>query len=457
MIVVLPDSKTRHNGSMYSSSPTVGDFEQFVARDLVAYVDAHYRTLAEPHQPRPRRSFDGRLRRHADRHEARRRLRQPVHHEPVLPVAAWPRAAEQRSREDARQREGPGRRERPAVRRPRAARGRRGVGAEPAGAAVLSRPADEGRRSRRPTCWRGSPPTRRSPSSTSGSATCGAIAPSRSMSATRMASAPTPASCTTRSIATRSPTRSRSTPARTRARSPTASRITCSRSSIARCATTRPASRSRPLRRREWRVHEPLGRGRRDAPDRAAGARRGRRAWIARPVDRDPGRRQVLRLWHGQRPAGVRLRRRMDLASRRAGDAGRARRPPRSRGARQGRQQHLGPGHHPQRRPLLPLLLGPRHAAEVGDRPAGREDARSRLARLQVGGRRSGGLVRRRRGLQRDRPWRVPGSRPTALCGSPTGPTSATSAWCSSIRRPASGSIQRARRSTSRSIPRRRS
>src|SRR5437763_9338576 len=45
MIVVLPDSKTRHNGSMYSSSPTVGDFEQFVAQDLVAYVDAHYRTL----------------------------------------------------------------------------------------------------------------------------------------------------------------------------------------------------------------------------------------------------------------------------------------------------------------------------------------------------------------------------------------------------------------------------
>jgi enterochelin esterase-like enzyme len=44
-IVVLPDSKTRHNGSMYSSSSTVGDFEQFVARDLVAYVDGHYRTL----------------------------------------------------------------------------------------------------------------------------------------------------------------------------------------------------------------------------------------------------------------------------------------------------------------------------------------------------------------------------------------------------------------------------
>ena len=45
MIVVLPDSKTMHNGSMYSSSVTTGDFEQFIARDVVAYIDAHYRTL----------------------------------------------------------------------------------------------------------------------------------------------------------------------------------------------------------------------------------------------------------------------------------------------------------------------------------------------------------------------------------------------------------------------------
>jgi enterochelin esterase-like enzyme len=47
MIVVLPDSKTRHNGSMYSSSVTTGDFENYVARDVVAYVDAHYRTIPE--------------------------------------------------------------------------------------------------------------------------------------------------------------------------------------------------------------------------------------------------------------------------------------------------------------------------------------------------------------------------------------------------------------------------
>lgn len=45
MIIVLPDSKTVHNGSMYSSSVTTGDFEQFIARDLVAYIDAHYRTI----------------------------------------------------------------------------------------------------------------------------------------------------------------------------------------------------------------------------------------------------------------------------------------------------------------------------------------------------------------------------------------------------------------------------
>jgi enterochelin esterase-like enzyme len=45
MIVVLPDSKTVHNGSMYSSSVTTGDFENFIARDVVAYIDARYRTL----------------------------------------------------------------------------------------------------------------------------------------------------------------------------------------------------------------------------------------------------------------------------------------------------------------------------------------------------------------------------------------------------------------------------
>jgi len=45
MIVVLPDSKTVHNGSMYSSSATTGDFENFIAHDVVSYIDTHYRTI----------------------------------------------------------------------------------------------------------------------------------------------------------------------------------------------------------------------------------------------------------------------------------------------------------------------------------------------------------------------------------------------------------------------------
>jgi len=45
MIVVLPDSKTMHNGSMYSNSATTGNFEDYIAHDVVAYIDAHYRTI----------------------------------------------------------------------------------------------------------------------------------------------------------------------------------------------------------------------------------------------------------------------------------------------------------------------------------------------------------------------------------------------------------------------------
>src|SRR5271163_753520 len=47
MIVVLPDSKTVYNGSMYSSSVTTGDFEKFIAHDVVAYIDARYRTIPD--------------------------------------------------------------------------------------------------------------------------------------------------------------------------------------------------------------------------------------------------------------------------------------------------------------------------------------------------------------------------------------------------------------------------
>ena len=45
MIVVTPDAYTRFQGSMYSNSITTGDWEDFVAQELVAYMDTHYRTI----------------------------------------------------------------------------------------------------------------------------------------------------------------------------------------------------------------------------------------------------------------------------------------------------------------------------------------------------------------------------------------------------------------------------
>jgi enterochelin esterase-like enzyme len=47
MILVHPDAFTLYNGSMYSNSPTTGDWEAFIAQDLVAYVDSHYRTIPD--------------------------------------------------------------------------------------------------------------------------------------------------------------------------------------------------------------------------------------------------------------------------------------------------------------------------------------------------------------------------------------------------------------------------
>ena len=44
---MLADAQTKYNGSMYSNSVTTGNWEDFIARDLVSYVDAHYRTIAD--------------------------------------------------------------------------------------------------------------------------------------------------------------------------------------------------------------------------------------------------------------------------------------------------------------------------------------------------------------------------------------------------------------------------
>jgi enterochelin esterase-like enzyme len=48
MILVFPDSKNEYGGAFYSSSAVTGDFESFVADELIAYIDRRYRTIASP-------------------------------------------------------------------------------------------------------------------------------------------------------------------------------------------------------------------------------------------------------------------------------------------------------------------------------------------------------------------------------------------------------------------------
>jgi len=47
MILVLPDAFSVYDGSMFSNSPTTGDWEMYVAKDLIDYIDSHYRTIAD--------------------------------------------------------------------------------------------------------------------------------------------------------------------------------------------------------------------------------------------------------------------------------------------------------------------------------------------------------------------------------------------------------------------------
>lgn len=45
MILVSPDAFSLQNGSFYSNSKTTGDWETFIAVELVQYIDSHYRTI----------------------------------------------------------------------------------------------------------------------------------------------------------------------------------------------------------------------------------------------------------------------------------------------------------------------------------------------------------------------------------------------------------------------------
>lgn len=46
MILVHPDAHTIYDGSMYSNSPTTGNWEAYITKNLVSYIDGHYRTIA---------------------------------------------------------------------------------------------------------------------------------------------------------------------------------------------------------------------------------------------------------------------------------------------------------------------------------------------------------------------------------------------------------------------------
>ena len=48
MIVVGPNGKNGYIGSFYTNSPVTGNWEDFIYRDVVAYVDSNFRTLARP-------------------------------------------------------------------------------------------------------------------------------------------------------------------------------------------------------------------------------------------------------------------------------------------------------------------------------------------------------------------------------------------------------------------------
>ena len=47
MIFVFVDGTNQYGGSWYLSSPTIGDYESYIVRDLVEHIDANYRTLPD--------------------------------------------------------------------------------------------------------------------------------------------------------------------------------------------------------------------------------------------------------------------------------------------------------------------------------------------------------------------------------------------------------------------------
>jgi S-formylglutathione hydrolase FrmB len=47
MILIMPNSYNRFMGSWYTNSSTTGNWADYIAKDLIEYIDSHYRTLRQ--------------------------------------------------------------------------------------------------------------------------------------------------------------------------------------------------------------------------------------------------------------------------------------------------------------------------------------------------------------------------------------------------------------------------
>lgn len=47
-LIVLPNGLNKYLGAFYANSPTTGNWDDYITRDVVQYIDSHYRTLADP-------------------------------------------------------------------------------------------------------------------------------------------------------------------------------------------------------------------------------------------------------------------------------------------------------------------------------------------------------------------------------------------------------------------------
>ncbi len=47
MIIVVPNGDNAYFGSFYTNSPVTGNWEDYIYKDLVAYIDSHYRTIPD--------------------------------------------------------------------------------------------------------------------------------------------------------------------------------------------------------------------------------------------------------------------------------------------------------------------------------------------------------------------------------------------------------------------------